>query len=70
MAVRGVGEFQAEHLGVGLRLLQAISGSLVARFRLDHGEREIARVAEEKIDAFRRLANEAFADRHDATVRD
>ena len=49
VAVGGVGELQAKHLRVFLRLLQAVAGSLVGGLGLDHREREIARVAEQVV---------------------
>ena len=70
MAVRRVGELQPQDFGVVLGLLQAVAGRLVGGLGLDDGEGEIARVAQEVVDALRRLADEALADGNDAPVGD
>src|SRR5205823_4889156 len=68
LAVRGVGEFEPEHLGILFRLLQAVAGSLVSRFRLDHREGEIAGVAEQVIGSLLRPAPGFVAGDNDAAI--
>ncbi len=68
--VGGIGELQPQHLGIVLRLLEAVGGGLVAWFRLDDGEREITRVAQEVVDAPGRFADEPPAGRDDPSVGD
>ena len=70
MTVGAVGELEAEHLGIVLRLLHCICRRLVGDLRLDDRERKVARVAEQIVHALRRLADEPFAHRHDAAIGD
>lgn len=60
-AIRGIGEFQTEHPGVFLRLLHTGRGTFIRSLCLDDGERKIAAVTKQIIDAFRLLAHETFA---------
>ena len=53
-----------------LVLLHGIGSRLVSGLRLDHGQRKIARVAQQVVDAFGRLADEALANRNHAPVSD
>ena len=50
--VGGVGELQAQHLGVLPSLLQALGSMLVARLGFDHGDGEVGTVAQQVIGAF------------------
>jgi hypothetical protein len=70
VAVGGVGELETEHLGVRLCLLHAVRGRLVGCLGFDHGERKIASVAQQVVDAPWRLANEACASRDDPAIGD
>ena len=54
MAVRRVGELEAEDLGVLLRLLKAVPRVLVGRFGLDDRDREVSRVAQKVISSLLR----------------
>jgi uncharacterized membrane protein YedE/YeeE len=50
-AVGGIGEFEAEHFGILLRLLEAVVGVLVGGFGFDDGEGKIAAEEEDLVDA-------------------
>ena len=62
--IGAVGELQVEHLGVVLRLLQAIGRQSVLALGLDDRERTVAQVGEEVVDALALAA----ADRAAATM--
>lgn len=70
LPVGGIGEFQAQHFGVGPCLLDAVGGGLVAGLGFDHGERKVAGVAQELVHPLRGFADEALADGDDSTVGD
>lgn len=69
VTVSRVGEFETEHLGVGLCLLQPIGGRLINSLRLHHSKRKIARVTQQVIHALGRLTDETIAHWDDTTVR-
>ena len=65
VAVGGVGELQAQDLGVVLGLLQALAGRLVAGLGLDDGDGEITGVAQQIVGPLLRAAANPLARRND-----
>ena len=70
LAVGSVRELQPQRSGVLLRLLKPIGRRSVRRLGLDDRKGEIARVAQQVIDALRCLADESLAYRNDAAIGD
>lgn len=65
-AVGGVGVFETEDFRIVAGLLDDIGRGFVTDLRLDHGKREVPRVAQQVIDALRQLADEGLAHGNDA----
>ena len=70
LAVGGVGEFQVEDFGVFLGLLEPVARRLVAGLGLDHGDGEIAGVAEPVIGPFLFQPPNLLRGGHDPPIRE
>src|SRR5437660_12532258 len=70
LAVRGVGELQAEQLGVVFGLLETVRGRLVISLGLNNGDGEIRAVSEEIVDSFTGTAHAFAANHNDSAVRE
>ena len=68
VAVGGIGELEAQDLGVVLGLLQPLARRLVLGLGLDHGDGEVAGVAQEVVGPLLRAAADLLADDDDAAV--
>jgi len=70
LPVGRVGELEPEHRRVVLRLLEAVGRQLVVGLGLDDRQWEVARVAQQVVDALGWPADEPLARRHDAPIGD
>src|SRR5260221_4814254 len=69
-AVGGIGEREAQNSGVIFGLLETICRLAIRRLGLDHGENEIAGVAEKVIGTFARAATGATGIGDNAAIRE
>lgn len=67
-AVGGVGELEAENLGVLFGLLQSVAGRFVCRFSFDHSDQKVAGEAPQVIGALLWTAIHSIARDHNAAI--
>src|SRR5258708_51568 len=70
MAIRGIGELDAENLCVLFCLAESVGRLLIVGFGFDNGYCEIRAVAKQVVGAFLFSANSTVASDDDATVRE